>query len=58
MISAYYRRLTGNNEEEKLKCARAWSKWEMATGRLYCDDDMVRKVDEDLFALQFARIEW
>ncbi|KAL6076181.1 Proline iminopeptidase, variant 3 [Balamuthia mandrillaris] len=29
LMSAYYRRLTGNNEEEKLACARAWSVWEM-----------------------------
>ncbi|XP_055357045.1 probable proline iminopeptidase [Paramacrobiotus metropolitanus] len=57
LISAYYRRLTGNNEEDKLRCAKAWSKWEMATARLFCDDDMVKKVEEDIFALQFARIE-
>ena len=33
MMSAYYRRLTGDNEQEKLKCAQAWSGWEMATSR-------------------------
>lgn len=31
MMSAYYRRLTGNDEEEKLKCAKAWTTWEMTT---------------------------
>ena len=34
MISAYYRRLTGDDEEEKLRCAKAWSTWEMATSKL------------------------
>ncbi|GAV04989.1 hypothetical protein RvY_15182 [Ramazzottius varieornatus] len=29
----------------------------MATGRLYCDPDLIRKGDDDKFALQFARIE-
>lgn len=31
LMSAYYRRLTGSDEAEKIKCARAWSRWEMAT---------------------------
>ena len=57
-MTAYYKRLTGPDEQEKLECAKAWSKWEMATARLYCDPEMVQKVDEDEFALQFARIEW
>jgi len=57
-MAAYHKRLTGSNETEKLECAKAWSRWEMATARLFCDDDMVREVDKDVFALQFARIEW
>lgn len=33
-VTAYYKRLTGNNEEERLRCAKAWSTWEMATSQL------------------------
>ncbi|OQV14079.1 putative proline iminopeptidase [Hypsibius exemplaris] len=57
LMKAYHKRLTGKDEAAKLECAKAWSKWEMATSRLYCDPDLVKKVDEDEFALQFARIE-
>lgn len=30
-MSAYHRRLTGADEQEKVKCARAWTTWEMST---------------------------
>ncbi len=29
LMSAYYRRLTGADEEKKLECAKAWTTWEM-----------------------------
>jgi len=35
MVAAYYKRLSGDNEEEKLKCAKAWTRWEEATSHLY-----------------------
>ncbi|KAI9216222.1 proline iminopeptidase [Blastocladiella britannica] len=57
MIVAYYKRLTGTDEDEKLKCAKAWSVWEMSTSRLVLDPAAVKKVEEDIWALQFARIE-
>jgi len=57
LMSAYHRRLTGDNEEEKLKAARAWSTWEMSTSRLFTDPELVAKGDDDKFALAFARIE-
>eukprot|EP01117_Protostelium_nocturnum_P004045 TRINITY_DN15319_c0_g1_i1.p1 TRINITY_DN15319_c0_g1~~TRINITY_DN15319_c0_g1_i1.p1 ORF type:complete len:369 (-),score=130.67 TRINITY_DN15319_c0_g1_i1:118-1224(-) len=57
VISAYHRRLTGNDEAEKLKCAKAWTTWEMATSRLIVDPANLAKGEEDHFALQFARIE-
>eukprot|EP01089_Gocevia_fonbrunei_P015161 TRINITY_DN4360_c0_g1_i2.p1 TRINITY_DN4360_c0_g1~~TRINITY_DN4360_c0_g1_i2.p1 ORF type:complete len:143 (+),score=33.02 TRINITY_DN4360_c0_g1_i2:555-983(+) len=57
-MSAYHRRLTGTNEEEKIKCARAWSVWEMSTSRLYVDPDYIaRAAEDDKFALAFASIE-
>ena len=58
MMSAYYRRLTGDDEDVKLKCARSWSNWEMSTARLLEDKDMLKRTESDTFALQFARIEW
>lgn len=35
LVNAYYKRLTGCNEEEKLVCAKAWSTWECATSKLF-----------------------
>jgi proline iminopeptidase len=56
-MGAYYRRLTGDNEEEKVKCALAWSKWEMATSRLIVDASLLAKGDDPKFAVAFSRIE-
>ncbi|KAI8815717.1 Alpha/Beta hydrolase protein [Fimicolochytrium jonesii] len=57
LMAAYHRRLTGSDEHEKLACAKAWSKWECATSRLYVDKVNVEKAEKDNFALAFARIE-
>ncbi|CAH1788905.1 unnamed protein product [Owenia fusiformis] len=57
LMSAYYRRLTGNDEEKKLACARAWSTWEMETSRLMPDPNYVKRTESDIWSLQFARIE-
>eukprot|EP01108_Squamamoeba_japonica_P005767 TRINITY_DN466_c0_g1_i2.p1 TRINITY_DN466_c0_g1~~TRINITY_DN466_c0_g1_i2.p1 ORF type:complete len:324 (-),score=71.50 TRINITY_DN466_c0_g1_i2:52-1023(-) len=57
IMSAYHRRLTGDDEEEKLKCAKAWSTWEMATCKLEQSKEALEKGDEADFALKFARIE-
>jgi len=57
MMSAYHRRLTGTNEEEKIRCAKAWSRWEMATSRLFVDPKYLERAESDEFALAFARIE-
>lgn len=37
ILHNYYLKLTGNNEEEKLKFAKAWTTWEMATSKLLID---------------------
>jgi len=58
LMSAYYRRLTGNDEAERQKCAAAWSKWECSTSRLLVDPVMVKKATDDVWAYAFARIEW
>ena len=49
--------LAGDNEEEKMKCAKAWTKWEMTTSRLVVDQAALARGEEDKFALAFARIE-
>jgi len=57
MMSAYYRRLTGSDEKEKVRCAKAWSLWEMTTSRLFVDQKNLDKAEKDDFAVPFARIE-
>ncbi|KAF9350478.1 hypothetical protein BGX26_011352, partial [Mortierella sp. AD094] len=57
MIDAYHKRLTGSDEEERIKCAKAWSTWECSTSKLYVDPVEVAKASEDIWALAFARIE-
>lgn len=57
LIAAYHKRLNGDDEETKWRCARAWTKWEMATSRLYLDPSYLARAAEDNFALAFASIE-
>lgn len=57
VLHNFYRRLAGNNEEEKVKFARAWTKWEMSTSHLFVDQDSINRTENDLFITQFARIE-
>ncbi|KAH8591358.1 proline iminopeptidase [Bisporella sp. PMI_857] len=57
MMGAYYKRLTGDDEAEKLKCAAAWSRWETATSKLIVDANYIAKSENPKWALAFARIE-
>ena len=57
LMQAYHARLTSDDPAIQLAAARHWSAWEMATSRLLPDADYVAKVDDDAFALAFARIE-
>ncbi len=57
MVSAYYRRLTSENEEVRVAAARAWSIWEGSTSKLFFDSDSIEKFGDPEFALAFARIE-
>jgi proline iminopeptidase len=57
ILTGYWRRLNGKDEAEKLKFAKAWTKWEMATSKLFVDPENIEKGEEDKFALAFARIE-
>lgn len=57
LLSAYHRRLTGDDTQEALRAARAWSVWEGSTSCLLPDRDLVARMGGDMFALAFARIE-
>ena len=57
MMAAYHRRLTGEDEAEKLRCAKAWSQWEGSTISLRPAPDRVEEFGEDFYAIAFARIE-
>jgi proline iminopeptidase len=56
-VSAYYRRLTSDDEQTRLAAARAWSVWEGSTSKLLFDYELIERFDEAEFALAFARIE-
>ncbi|MCA1618348.1 MAG: prolyl aminopeptidase [Acidobacteria bacterium] len=56
-VSAYYRRLTGEDEAARLEAARAWSVWEGSTSKLIFDYSTIEKFADPQFALAFARIE-
>lgn len=57
MISAYHRRLTGDDKAVQLECARAWSQWEGATISLIPNLQQIENFGEDHYAIAFARLE-
>jgi len=57
MLGAYYRILTGEDEDAKLEAAKAWSIWEGETITLLPDEYTSTKFLDGHFALAFARIE-
>lgn len=57
LVSAYHRRLTGEDEEEMLRCAYAWANWEGATISLLETDNKALSFSDKNAVLSFARIE-
>jgi proline iminopeptidase len=57
LVKAYYKRLTGDDETEKVTCARAWSQWEGSTLSLLPDATRVTQFGDEHFAIAFGRIE-
>src|SRR5438445_2086993 len=57
MVSAYYRRLTSDDEKVRVEAARAWSIWEGSTSKLLFDYESIERFADPQFALAFARIE-
>lgn len=56
-VTAYYKRLTSNDADLRLKAAHIWSQWEAATSKLYVDPNLINSFEDPTHALQFARIE-
>ncbi|ALM85811.1 prolyl aminopeptidase [Bordetella sp. N] len=57
LVAAYHRRLTGPDEAERLRAAKAWSKWEDSTITMMPSPVHQQSHAGDLAALAFARIE-
>jgi proline iminopeptidase len=57
LMAAYRRRLTGDDPAERLRAARAWSRWEGDTITLLPQPETSAGFEEEAFALAFARIE-
>tara|TARA_B100000674_G_scaffold484371_1_gene489671 strand:- start:1299 stop:2258 length:960 start_codon:yes stop_codon:yes gene_type:complete len=57
LIQAYYSRLTSNDVETRRAAAKEWTRWEMATSRLFPDPEYLEKAEDLDFAVAFARIE-
>jgi len=57
LVTAYNALLNSPEAETRLQAAKAWSRWEMATSKLYVSEDMLKRPVEDTFALASARIE-
>jgi len=57
LILAYHAQLNSADEQTRITAAKAWSKWEMATSRLYVDPAYIARAAKDDFANAFARIE-
>ncbi|KAJ1307934.1 hypothetical protein OPQ81_002011 [Rhizoctonia solani] len=56
-IKAYHKLLNSDDEKVRLNAAKAWSKWEMTTSKLYVDPEYIARATEDDWANAFARIE-
>ena len=57
LVAAYQRRLTGSDADEKLRCAKAWSKWEGEVVTLLPNPHVIEEFSEPEKAIAIARIE-
>ncbi|TFY80384.1 hypothetical protein EWM64_g3628 [Hericium alpestre] len=57
LMLAYHAQLNSVDDETRIKAAKAWSKWEMATSKLYVDPAHIAEAENDKWANAFARIE-
>jgi proline iminopeptidase len=56
-ITAYYKRLTSEDEKIRVSAARAWSVWEGSTSKLFPDKNLMDHWEGEQEALSLARIE-
>ena len=47
---AYHAQLNSTDDETRLRAARAWTKWEFQTSKLYVDPAHVAEAEKDDFA--------
>jgi len=57
MLAAYYARLTGENEIERMAAAKAWSVWEGRCATLHANEALVDHFANPHMAMAMARIE-
>ena len=57
LVAAYYKMLTSNNKDTRIKAAKAWSTWEASTSKLLQTQKSLHKFDDGKVAEAFARIE-
>ncbi|WP_127478937.1 prolyl aminopeptidase [Sulfurivermis fontis] len=57
LLAAYYRRLTSDNELERMAAAKAWSLWEGRTATLRPSQAVIDHFGNPFVALSLARIE-
>jgi proline iminopeptidase len=57
LMGAYYKRLTGNDREEQIRAATAWTGWEGDTISVKGPAARPEKFGETEFAVAFARLE-
>lgn len=57
LLAAYYRRLTSENELERIRAAKAWSIWEARCATLLPNRHVVERLGSPHVALAMARIE-
>ncbi|UTW44270.1 prolyl aminopeptidase [bacterium SCSIO 12696] len=57
MVAAYHRRLTGDNELERMSAAKAWSIWEGRCASLHPSPKIIEHVANPHVALAIARVE-
>ncbi|THH14269.1 hypothetical protein EW146_g6042 [Bondarzewia mesenterica] len=50
MVLAYHAQLNSVDDETRIKAAKAWSKWEMSTSKLYVDPAHIAEAEKDDWA--------
>ena len=50
IMLAYHAQLNSTDDETRLRAARAWTKWEFQTSKLYVDPLHVAEAEKDEFA--------